>query len=187
MRPSSRRPALRALRAATLASLLAAAACVDVTAPDGGDGGGSTPGSGSLPAALAGAWRWGSISPTNFWNDHTGTFSGNAYGMSDHYVFRRDGTFTEYVYIYTQSYGCRTQVWVEMAGAVRADDETFTTEIARGRFKSTDTCAASRNFDRAMTESERRERSKTRAYALRTDASGVAYLQILDGRYDRAD
>ncbi len=58
--------------------------------------------------------------------------------------------------------------------------------IARGRFKSADSCAGSRNFDRAMTEGERRERSKTRAYSLRSDASG-AYLQILDGRYDRAD
>jgi hypothetical protein len=99
---------------------------------------------------------------------------------------QRDGTYKEYVYIYTQSSGCRTQVWVEMSGSVRFDDETFSTEVGRGRFKTSDTCAASRNFDRAMTESERRERSKTRAYALRSDGSG-AYLQILDGRYDRAD
>jgi hypothetical protein len=164
-----------------------AAACTDAGRATGPDAPGDGPANGSVPAELVGAWRYGSISPTNFWNDHTGTFSGNAYGMSDHYVFQRNGTFKEYTYIYTQSYGCRTQVWVEMSGAVRFDDETFTTQVSGGRFKVSDSCASSRNYDRAMTASEREERSKTRAYAVRADGSGAAYLQILDGRYDRAE
>ena len=142
--------------------------------------------SGTIPSAVIGAWRYGAISPTNFWNDHTGVYSGNAYGMSDQYEFAADGTFKEYVYIYTQSYGCRTQVWVEMQGRVQFDETTFTKRVASGRFKTTDTCAASRNFDRAMTESEAVERSKRAAYAVRADASGKSYLQILDARYDRA-
>jgi hypothetical protein len=140
----------------------------------------------TVPSAVVGAWRYGAISPTNFWNDHTGVYSGNAYGMSDQYEFAADGTFTEYVYIYTQSYGCRTQVWVEMRGRVQFDETSFTKRVASGRFKTADTCAASRNFDRAMTQAEAIERSKSATYAVRADASGKTYLQILDGRYDRA-
>ena len=185
------RPARRA--AAALATLCALAACdaASATAPDEGPGDSGnagdpgTPGSGGVPSALVGGWRSGSVSPTNFWNDHTGVYSGNAYGMSDHYEFARNGTYKEYVYLYTQSYGCRTQVWVEMEGTVRFDATSFTTTVARGRFKASDTCAASRYYDRAMTAAEARERSKRSEYAVRSDEAGKTYLEILDGRYQR--
>jgi hypothetical protein len=198
--------------AATLATMLAVTltACetADATAPDGGDDAAptapaptapaptapapstpapSTPApSNTVPSAVLGAWRYGAISPTNFWNDHTGVYAGNAYGMSDQYEFAADGTFTEYVYIYTQSYGCRTQAWVEMQGRVEFDETSFTKRVVSGRFKTADTCASSRNFDRPMTPAEAIERSKSAPYVVRTDASGKTYLQILDGRYDRA-
>ena len=146
----------------------------------------ATPAPSSVPSAVVGAWRYGAISPTNFWNDHTGVYSGNAYGMSDQYDFAADGTFREYVYIYTQSYGCRTQVWVEMQGRVQFDATTFTKRVTTGRFKTSDSCAASRNFDRAMTAAEANERSKSATYAVRADGSGKTYLEILDARYDRA-
>ena len=181
-------PALRVRRAAAALAVTLLAACsesADATAPDGAPDAGD-PSGGAVPSAVVGAWRYGSISPTNFWNDHTGTYAGNAYGMSDHYVFEANGKFKEYVYIYTQSYGCRTQAWVEMEGTVSFDASTFTKQVARGRFKVADSCAASRNYDRAMTSAEARERSKSHEYAIRTDASGRSYLQILDGRYDRA-
>ncbi len=182
--PAARRRA--ATRAACLATCLAAACSggSDATGPDDGPSGGGS-GSGSVPAEMAGEWRYGSISPTNFWDDHTGVYSGNAYGFSDHYAFSRNGTFKEYLYIYTQSYNCRTQAWVEMSGTARFADGVFTTEVTSGRFKTRDSCASSRNFDRAMTASERRERSKSHVYQMRTDSRGVRYLEILDGRYDR--
>jgi hypothetical protein len=188
MRPSPRPAPARLARAAAALTALLAAACVEVTGPD--DGTGSTGGpdaGGSVPSEIVGEWRWGSISPTNFWNDHTGVYSGNAYGMSDHYVFNRNGTFKEYVYIYTQSYGCRTQVWVEMGGTVEFGGSSFAKTVTSGRFKTTDTCASSRNMDRSMTEAERRERSKSHDFALRTDNAGKRYIEILEARYDRAN
>ena len=175
----------RAAAGAALAALCIA--CVDPTAPDAGNAdGGSTPPAGSVPAALVGNWRYGSVSPTNFWDDHSGVYAGNAYGFSDIYAFNRDGTFKENVYIYTQSYGCKTQAWVEMSGTVTFDAAAFTLHVAKGRFKTTSPCSASQNFDRDMTESERTERSKTTTYSLQTGA-GAPYLMILDGRYDRAN
>jgi hypothetical protein len=173
--------------AATLAALtLAACGTADATGPDGATTDAPPPAGGAVPAELVGGWRYGSISPTNFWDDHTGVFSGNAYGFSDHYQFAANGTFKEYLYVYTQSYGCRTQAWVEMSGDVDFAGGSFTTRVKDGHFKTIDTCASSNNKDRAMTASERTERSKTSAYALKTDAAGKTYLEILDGRYDRA-
>jgi hypothetical protein len=175
--------AARASAAASVAVLLTA--CVDPTAPETDDAGPGS-GSGSVPSALVGSWRYGSISPTNFWDDHTGVFSGNAYGFSDQYVFNRDGTFKEYLYIYTQSYGCRTQAWVEMSGNVAFDSTSFTTSVAKGHFKTTYSCSSSKNVDRDMTEAERVERSKRSGYTMQVDGSGKTYLMILDGRYDPA-
>ena len=181
--PSARRHAARAITTAALATSAAlATACAatdEVAGPDG------PPVAGSVPAEFVGGWRYGEISPTNFWDDHTGVYSGNAYGMSHQYVFESGGTFKEYVYVYTQTYGCRTQAWVEMSGTVRFDGATFTTAVASGRFKTTDTCSASHNYDRAMTAAERGERSATTAYAAGTDGSGATYLEILEARFAR--
>jgi hypothetical protein len=140
---------------------------------------------GAVPAAVAGNWRYGSVSPSNFYNDHTGAYSGNAYGFSRHYTFFADGSYKDYVYIYAESYGCRQQNWVEMSGTVQFTGADFTTTVTSGRFKTVDSCSASNDRDRPMTAGERSARSTTAAYALRTDANGKAYLTILDGRFDR--
>lgn len=189
-------PFRSAARRVALVALCATAACsaadaADIAGPDGGGGtpggnpGGGNPPATAVPAELLGSWRYGSISPTNFWNDHTGVYSGNAYGMSDHYTFERDGSYTEFAYIYTQSYGCRTQVWTSIEGKVTVADGAFTEYPTKGRYKVADTCAASRNYERAMTAQEIRDRQgRTRQFQLRAEG-GRTFLQILDGRYDR--
>lgn len=183
MRSTASRRAPTAAAAVLLAITLSACTIDEATGPDDAE---APPSGGTVPAAVVGGWRYGSVSPTNFWDDHTGLYSGNAYGFSDQYVFAANGTFKEYVYVYTQSYGCRIQAWVEMEGRVDFDAAQFTTKLTAGHFKTIDTCASSNNKDRDMTASERAERSKTHGYALKADASGTTYLQILDGRYDRA-
>lgn len=177
------RRAAAAATAALFAITLAACTVDEATGPDDAE---TPPAGGSVPASMVGGWRYGSVSPTNFWDDHTGLYSGNAYGFSDQYVFAANGTFTEYLYIYTQSYGCRIQAWVEMSGGVNFADGRFTTTVTAGHFKTVDNCASSNNKDRDMTASERAERSKSQRYNLKTDAQGKTYLEILDGRYDRA-
>ncbi|GJG86089.1 hypothetical protein tb265_12700 [Gemmatimonadetes bacterium T265] len=180
------RLAARAAASAAALAALFAAACADATGPKAADGG-SGSADASVPAAIVGSWRYGSVSPSNFWDDHTDVYSGNAYGISDQYVFNRDGTYKEYLYVYTQTYGCRTQAWVEMSGPVHFTDGSFTTQVADGHFKTIDPCAPSHNKDRPMTDDERNERGKTQTYALRTDDAGKTYLAILDGRYDPAN
>lgn len=175
-----------AIHVALIALTLAACETSAATSPDGDDAPATGNPGGSVPSAVLGGWRYGTVSSTNFWDDHTGVYAGNAYGISDQYEFAANGTFTEYIYIYTQAYSCRTQAWVEMRGTVRFDDAQFTKRVTSGRFKTVDSCASSHNKDRAMTAAEATERSTTHQYTMRTDASGKTYLQILDGRYDRA-
>jgi hypothetical protein len=181
VRPTWARAALPVVAA------LLATACQIEEATGPGDGGPTNPPptSGAVPSAVVGNWRYGSVSPTNFYNDHTGAYSGNAYGFSRHYTFDRNGTYKDYVYIYAESYGCRQQNWVEMSGTVQFTGTDFTTTVTSGRFKTVDSCSASNDKDRAMTASERSARSTTSTYVLRTDPNGKAYLSILDGRFDR--
>ena len=82
----------RRLAIAGAALLLAACGGSDKVAGPGG-GGGDTPRS-ELPAALAGTWVYGNISPTNFWNEHTGQYAGNAYGFADYLSLDESGTYT---------------------------------------------------------------------------------------------
>jgi len=146
----------RATLFVAIAALLAACGGDSSTGP--GDGpGGDTPSS-EVPRDLVGSWRYGSISPTNFWNDHTGQYAGNAYGFADYITFQRSGTFTRLVYIYTNSYGCQTQVWTQMEGTVEADDETFTLYPTKGRYKVADHCVQRNNYERPMQANELRER-----------------------------
>lgn len=161
LRPSRARRAARAssafVRRLALvcgAALLAACGGSDAVT---GPGGGGTPRS-DLPEGLVGRWRYGVVSSTNFWNDHTGVYAGNAYGISDYYDFAANGTYKRLTYIYTNSYGCQTQVWTEMQGTLTADDERFTLYPTQGRYKVADNCAASRNYTRPMTAAELTER-----------------------------
>jgi hypothetical protein len=143
------------LRAAAIAAVVATlAAC---------GGGGDSTGPGAVdddtprtdvPSQLAADWLYGSISPTNFWDDHTGQYSGNAYGFSDYVMLEADGTYKRYIYIYTQYYGCRTQSYTYHVGTVTVNGSTITYYPQQGKYKATDNCVDRRNFERAMTRDE---------------------------------
>lgn len=139
--------------AATVAVILVAVASSDAGARALRD---ATPA--GLPAELVGNWRYGRTSPTTFWNDQTGVYAGNAYGMSDYYEFAAGGTYKRMTYIYTQMYNCRTQTWTEMQGTVTADAGRFTLRPAQGRYKVANNCAKSQNYIRPMTAAELAEK-----------------------------
>lgn len=140
----------RRLALAGTAALLAACGGSDATT---GPVGGETPRS-ELPTPLVGSWRYGMISPTNFWDDHSGAYAGNAYGISDYYEFAAGGTYKRMTYIYTTTYGCHTQVWTEMQGTLTATDQRFTLYPTQGRYKVASSCSGSQNYTRPMTAAE---------------------------------
>lgn len=143
----------RARRWAALAVMgIAAAACGGSDKATGPDNPG-TPVS-DVPTDLSGEWVYGTISPTNFWNDHTGQYSGNAYGIGVWLDLKPNGHYTQLVYIYTQSYNCRTQTWTEMEGTVVVNGSQISFYPWNGQYKASDNCIASHNFQRSMTSSE---------------------------------
>lgn len=150
-------------RTAHFAARLRAAAITAVVVTLAACGGGDSTGPGAVvddtprtdvPSELAGDWLYGSISPTNFWNDHTGTYSGNAYGFSDYVMLEADGSYKRYIYIYTEYYGCRTQSYTYHVGTVTVNGGTITYYPQQGKYKATDNCVASRNFERPMSRDE---------------------------------
>jgi hypothetical protein len=171
-----------ARRSAARAAVLLSAALLTACGGDSSTGPGETPVFDTprteVPDVLVGRWMYGSISPTNFWNDHTGQYAGNAYGFADHITFQENGTYTRLVYIYTQNYGCRTQVWTQMQGTVTVDGETFTLYPGVGRYKAADTCIARYNFDRAMTRAELAEKQGDGYDWFFQTESGRTYLMV---------
>ena len=182
-RPRYVRRAWAGALALCLTTVMAACGSDSSTGPGGdsndGPGGnpGGTPGT-EVPSELAGAWRYGSISPTNFWDDHTGQYMGNAYGFGDFLSFERSGRYTRLVYIYTNSYGCQTQVWTQMEGTVRVDGFTFALYPTKGRYKVADNCAASRNYERPMTGDELAEKQGDLYNFTFANENGRSYLMI---------
>ena len=134
------------------AALLAACGGSDAATGPGGPGG-ETPRS-ELPSALVGNWRYGVVSPSNFWDDHTGAYAGNAYGISDYYEFAAGGTYKRLTYIYTTTYSCHTQAWTEMQGTLTATGERFVLYPTQGRYKVASNCSSSSNYTRPMTAAE---------------------------------
>jgi hypothetical protein len=136
---------------AIVAIAAAAAACSDKnsTGPDD-PGTPSTP----VPSQLAGEWMYGTISPSNFWNDHTGQYSGNAYGIGVYLQFKPEGRYSQWVYIYTQQYSCRTQTWTYTEGTVTVSGSQISFYPSKGKYQASDNCVASHNFERPMTASE---------------------------------
>jgi hypothetical protein len=123
---------------------------------NGGDsnGGGNGGGGASIPAGLAGRWMHGTISPTNFWDDHTGEYMGNAYGMADYVTLGTDGRYEEFVYLYSQVYSCRTQIWTSKQGTYTVDGDVITFHLNSGKYQVADNCSERNNYTRPMNDDE---------------------------------
>lgn len=170
-RPRAPRVRTHRLALAAAAALLVAVASPDADARTVRD---AVPA--DLPAELVGSWRHGRISPTNFWNDQTGAYAGNAYGMSDYYEFTAGGSYKRMTYIYTQMYSCRTQTWTEVRGTLTADAGRFTLRPTEGRYQVANSCAKSQNYTRPMAAAELAEKQgETWAWS-RTQRDGRSVL-----------
>lgn len=130
------------------------------------------------PQELKGDWQFGLASFTNFWTDQ-GAYVGNAGGTSVYFTFEDDGTYKQLVYITQRQYACNLQTWTETKGTVKFEGNKFTVHPQIGRYKASDTCLTTNNFDRAMTDDERKERTETYVWRWETNPNdGKTYLMI---------
>jgi hypothetical protein len=152
---------MRALRATallpSLVALLLAACGGDNSATGPGDDNPGDPNGqpgGRVPSELVGDWKFGTISMLSFWDDHTGDYLGSASGVAVFFTFKPNGRYTQLVYVLARNYGCVTQTWTEMQGAVDFAGGSFETEPTAGRYKASDNCIGRNNFERPMTAGE---------------------------------
>jgi hypothetical protein len=108
-------------------ALSTVAACADATGPDGASGGDKTPKT-TVPSELVGTWLNGSVSPTNFYNPSTGSWS-NGYGTGLFYRFNTDGTFEYGWQTYSTLYSCSERATVYRKGTVTVDAASHTIQL----------------------------------------------------------
>ncbi|SEU09117.1 hypothetical protein [Stigmatella erecta] len=147
------------MRSTLRSSSLAWVCCAVLLSGCGDDETSNTP-STPPPSELEGDWKFGTISFTNFWGDQ-GQYIGNAGGVAVFFDFDKSGKFKQQVYINQRSYNCVTQTWTEMEGTATFDATTFTAYPTKGRYKASDTCYSSNNFERDMTKAEREDNITT--------------------------
>jgi hypothetical protein len=119
------------LRRSALPSLvlLAAVACGGsadaATGPSSGSAGSPTGSQGRVPSEIVGTWLNGSVSPTNFYNPTTGSWS-NGYGTGLFYRFNADGTFEYGWQTYSSLYSCSERATVYRKGTLAVDESRHT-------------------------------------------------------------
>jgi hypothetical protein len=180
-----RRSTLLAVLFAGVAPLVA---CTEsATEPDAAGGGSPNAGSANAgsagsgaantPSSILGAWIFGVFSPTDFYNASNGQYIGNAYGTSVVFKFTADGKYEQTVLIHSTVYSCRTQVYVYNKGTVKFNGAEFRVYPASGRVRSSDTCNASFNYDRA--DDIARKQGDKYTWSFRRNANdGKTYLMI---------
>ncbi len=183
------RTPVRGLLLATCAGLLAA--CVDVapTEPDAPDvpsspttpttpGSPATPGS-TVPSQFVGDWTAGTVSLLSFYDSHSGAYQGTTGGLSISFRFKPNGEYVFYLYVLQRPLAhCTREAWTELRGRVTFEGDRFATRATWGRFKGSNNCAASENFDRAATAAELAERSTTYHWYVSSNEDGKSYLRI---------
>lgn len=114
----------------------------------------------TIPAELVGKWKWGTINPTWFEDAYTGAYKGHGGGVSAYFDFDKSGRFKHHVYIETNTNGWKTQTFTTMEGTVVTDGETFRLNVEKGSYKSRSNMVKKHNYDRTMTDAERKDQSK---------------------------
>ena len=176
----------RGLLLATCGGLLAA--CVDVapTEPGASDAppaptaptAPATSGS-AIPSQFVGDWTAGTVSLLSFYDSHSGAYQGTTGGLSISFRFKPNGEYVFYLYVLQRPTAwCTREAWTELRGRVAFDGDRFVTRATSGRFKGSNNCAASENFDRAATAAELAERSTTYHWYVSSNDDGKTYLRI---------
>lgn len=100
----------------------------------------------SLPPQLLGAWSWGGVSATRFYDTATGTWAAPS-GMGASYTFAPDGTYTYAGLIQSGLYGCLTKFFIYRSGEAYRQDEILMLVPSVHHVKSEDNCSPSYNYE----------------------------------------
>jgi hypothetical protein len=117
---------------------------------------------GTIPAATAGKWMYGSFSMSDFWS-YDGQYQGKPFELAVVFDFKSNGMYEKYFIASTRDYSnCRTEAFTFEKGRVTFDESagTFTTVPTEGTYRGFYSCFPKNNINRKMTNSE----MKTQTY-----------------------
>lgn len=95
-------------------------------------------GKGAVPAAVAGDWFWGTVSPTRYRDRDTGDLLGHGYSGALSYVFEKDGTYKRYFYLETRVVDETSSLFSASEGTVTFTGDTFTLKPSKGTYRFID-------------------------------------------------
>lgn len=126
--------------------------------------------------AVVGEWRWSSTGTTTNWNTTTGAYAGLGHGMSKHYVFKSDGSFTQDSLIQVNTSGHRTTVFITAEGRYQLKAGQISFTILKGHLRGEDNMLSSGNYDKPMPEETMRKISETHPYSVRTVDGKLCFI-----------
>lgn len=123
----------------------------------------------TTPAQVVGEWRYTTVSGKSYWDGSTGQYLGHGGGNSETYVFAKDGTFKDYVYIESSpSAGWTTQIFTTMEGRVEFSEGGFKLIPSKGHYKVRDNRVSRQNYDRPMNADDLKRMTKSYKYSVET-------------------
>lgn len=104
-----------------------------------------------VPAELAGTWYHGEVSPSDFYDPHSGQWD-NAYGEGMYYSFTPYGRFEWGYRLDTSSYGCSDAAMFWRTGTVAVDplSSSFTLYPHRAILHSQSDCHSEWNYTKQI-------------------------------------
>ncbi len=133
----------------------------------------------NVPAEIVGEWRYTSTRATTYWSGD-GVYAGHGGGMSDHIVFRKDGTFKENTYISTSmGRGWTSDAFNTVEGKFLIDGDHMKIVAQKGRQHGEDTMLASGRYDRPMPEDVLKRQCKTYKFAVRNENGKRVFVFFL--------
>lgn len=143
-----------------------------------------------IPADLVGEWRYTSVRGTTYWDTSSGAYLGHGGGNSGLYVFAKDGTFKEYVYMENSpTVGWTTKIYTTTEGKVEVEGDTVKLTVLKGHYKTQDNRVPRYNIDRDMTPEEAKKMARTCRFALSSEGGKTSLVFDLGKsktRYERA-
>jgi hypothetical protein len=120
-----------------------------------------------FPTALVGEWRYGTVSGTTYWDSSTGKYLGSGSGMSDTFIFAKDGSYKEYAFIKSSPVaGWTTKIFTTIEGKAKVSGDTLTLTPTKGNYHVEDNRVARSNYDRPMTDEEVKKQIKSQGFSL---------------------
>lgn len=137
-----------------------------------------------IPGEVVGQWRFTTISGVTHW-DSSGRYLGSGSGGAQSYVFAKDGTYTMFNYVKSNSYGWTIQTLTWQEGTASFSGGTVTLRPTSGRYQVADNYNKKNNYRRPMRPDELKKNAKSVPWSV-DQRDGKTVLLMGGATFERA-